>query len=88
MFTSGTRIPRLLGVWNYLNNYFAMYTRLTLPYTRGTRICRLLGFKNYLNNYTAMYARLTRSCILVELASPAYLGLGMIEIIILRCINL
>ena len=27
--TRGTRIPRLLGVRNYLNNYFAMYTRPT-----------------------------------------------------------
>ena len=24
-------IPRVLGVRNYLNNYFAMYKRLTLP---------------------------------------------------------
>ena len=27
--TRGTRIPRLLVVKSYLNNYFAMYTRLT-----------------------------------------------------------
>ena len=27
--TSGTRFPRLLGVRNYLKNYFAMYKRLT-----------------------------------------------------------
>ena len=47
-------------------------------YTRGTRIPRLLGFKNYLNNYYAIYKRLTRSRIGVELASPDYLGLGII----------
>ena len=28
-YTRGTRIHRLLGVWNYLNNNFAMYKRLT-----------------------------------------------------------
>ena len=28
-YTRGTRIPRLLGVRNYLNNYFTMYKRLT-----------------------------------------------------------
>ena len=28
-YKRGTRIPRLLGVRNYLNNYFAMYKRLT-----------------------------------------------------------
>ena len=26
--TRVTRIPRLLGVKNYLNNYFSLYTRL------------------------------------------------------------
>ena len=47
-------------------------------YTRETRIPHLLGFKNYLNNYYAMYKHLTRSRISVELASPDYLGLGII----------
>ena len=28
-YTGETRIPRLLGVKNYLNNYFTMYTCLT-----------------------------------------------------------
>ena len=28
-YTRGNRILRLRGVRNYLNNYFAMYTRLT-----------------------------------------------------------
>ena len=28
-YRRGTRIPHLLGVRNYLNNYFVMYTRLT-----------------------------------------------------------
>ena len=36
------------------------------------------GVRNYLNNYVAMCKRLTRSRIRVELASPAYLGLGVI----------
>ena len=49
---------------------------------RGTRIPRLLGVKNDSNNYVGMYKRLTRSRIRVELSSPAYLGLGIIQIII------
>ena len=28
-YTRETRLHRLLGVRNYLNNYFAIYTRLT-----------------------------------------------------------
>ena len=32
--TRGTRMPRLLGVRNYLNNYLAMYKRLTRSGTR------------------------------------------------------
>ena len=28
-YSGGPRIPCLLGVRNYLNNYFAMYKRLT-----------------------------------------------------------
>ena len=28
-YSGRTCIPRLLGVSNYLNNYFAIYTRLT-----------------------------------------------------------
>ena len=78
MYTCGTRMPRQLGVRNCLNNYFSMYTRLTLPYTCGTGILHKLGFKNYINNYFTMYKRLPRSCIQVELATPAYLGLGII----------
>ena len=31
----GTRIPRLLGVKNYLSNYFAMFILLTLSLLRG-----------------------------------------------------
>ena len=49
-----------------------------LPYTRRTRILHLLDVMNYLSNHVAMYQRLTRSCIQVELASAAYLGLGVI----------
>ena len=52
-------------------------------YTHGSRIPRPLGVRNYLNNSFTMYKRVTRSRIRVELASPAYLGLGTIEIIIL-----
>ena len=29
LYTRGTRIPRLLKVKNYSNNYFAIYPRLT-----------------------------------------------------------
>ena len=47
-------------------------------YTHGARIHRLLGVRNYLNNYCAMYKCLMRSRIRVELASPAYMGLGII----------
>ena len=44
--TRGTRIPRLLVVQNYLNNYFAMYTRLTLSRIRvelASPACLRLG---------------------------------------------
>ena len=53
---------------------------------RGMRIPHLIGVKNYLHFYFAMCTRLTRSRIRVELASPTYWGLGMIEIIILTFI--
>ena len=49
----------------------------TFPDTRGTCIPRLLGVKNYVNNYFAMYTRLTRSRMRVDLASFAYLRLGI-----------
>ena len=46
-----------------------MYTRLTrFPYKRGTRDLHLLVVK---------YRRLTRTRICVDLASTAYLGLGI-----------
>ena len=78
-YTRGTRTPRLLGMKNYLNNYFVMYkTSDALPNMRGTHLRRLLGVGNYLNNYFFMYTRLTRARIRVDLASPAYLGLGII----------
>ena len=32
--TRGTRVPHLLGVRNYLENYFAMYPRLTRSHIR------------------------------------------------------
>ena len=57
-----------------------------LPHTRETRIPRLLGVWNYLNNYFA-YKRLTRFRICVNHASPAYLRLKIIQIVILRCSN-
>ena len=44
---------------------------------RENRIPALLGVRNYLNNYFALYTHLPRSRIGVELASPAYLGLGI-----------
>ena len=52
-------------------------TSNALPYMSGTRIPCLLGVKNYLNNYFA-YKRLSSSRKRVELASPAYLGFGII----------
>ena len=42
-YTRGSRIPRLLGVRNYLNNYFAMYRRLTRSHIRAE-----LAFPAYL----------------------------------------
>ena len=77
-YTGQTRISRLLGVKNYLNNYLAMCTLSDLlPYTRESRIARLLEVINYLNNYFAIYTCLTRFRIRVELASPAW-GLRII----------
>ena len=49
-----------------------------LPYTLRARIPSLPGVRNYLNNYFATYTRLSRSSRHMELASPAYLGLGII----------
>ena len=78
MYTRGTRSPNLLAVRDYLNNYFAMDTRLTFPYTRGSQIPSLLEVRNYSNNDFVMYTRLTRSHIHSVLVFPAYLGLGII----------
>ena len=63
------------------------YTPDALQYTRGNRIPRLRGVRNYVNNNFAMYKRLTCSRVRVELVSPGYLGLGIIQIIILPCIH-
>ena len=49
-----------------------------LVYTRGSVIPRPLGDRNYLNIYFAMYKRVTRSWVHLDLASPTYLGLGII----------
>ena len=67
-----TRIPRLLGVKNYLNNYLA-YKRLTRSRIRVEIAPHLLGVWNYFAN-----KRLTLPRIRVKLATPAYLGLGII----------
>ena len=64
-----------------------MYKRRPRSRTRGTRITLLLRVRNYLNNYFVMYKRLTISRIRLELASLAYLGLGIIQIIIFPCIR-
>ena len=58
-----------------------------LPYCRVTRIHRLLEVRNYLNIYFSMYTRLTRSHIYADLASPTYIWLRIMKIIILVCIN-
>ena len=48
------RIPRLLGLKNFLNNCFAhRCISILFPNIRGTHILQLLGFKNYLNNFFA-----------------------------------
>ena len=72
----GTRIPRLFGFWNYLNNYYVMYKRLTRSRIRVELASPLLGVRNYLNNYFANYTRMTRSGIRMKFRSPAYLELG------------
>ena len=78
-------MPRLVGLRNYLNNYFFFLflfilpckTSEALPYTRGARIPRLLGVRYYLNNYFANYTLMAHSRIRVETASPACFGLGI-----------
>ena len=85
-YTGGTRIPRLLGVRYYLNNYFANYTHVKHSLIRvELAFPAYWGSRNYVINYFAMYKRLMHSRRLVEHASPAYLGLGTIKIIILPC---
>ena len=42
-YTPGDRIPHLLGVRSYLNNYFAMFILLT-----GSRIRAVLAWPAYL----------------------------------------
>ena len=76
LYTRRTRNPLPTYGWEYLNNYL-IYTSDALPYTRGTRILRLHGVRNYLKNYIAIYKHLTHSRICVELASHAYMGLGI-----------
>ena len=74
-YMRGIRIPRLLGVRYYLNNYYAMYTCLKRSrISEETRIPRQLGVSNYSNDYFALSERLTRSRIRVELASPPTWG--------------
>ena len=78
-YTCGTRSPRLLGVRNYLNNYFAMCKRLTHSRIRVELAApRLVGVSNYLNKYFARCTCLTRCPIQADLASNTYLGLGII----------
>ena len=78
-YTRGTRMPRLRGVRNYLNNYFAKYKRLARSRIRvKTHMPRVVGVRNYLENYCAKYKRMTLSSIRLELASPACFGLGII----------
>ena len=64
----------LLGVRNYLNNYFAMYTRLTRSvYGWYSHPPTQWGYE-LLKNYFVLYARMTCSDLRVEQASPAYSG--------------
>ena len=69
--------PAYLGLWIIYKIFREIWTSDALPYTSGTRIPFLLGVKNYLNNYFAMYRSLTHTRIRAELASSAYLGLGI-----------
>ena len=72
-----TRISRLLGVRNYLNNYFAMYTRRTC-----SRICvelvslGYMGFGVHLIINLIPHDRRRDFLFYVELAFPGYLGFG------------
>ena len=77
-YTRGSHILRLLGVRNYLNNYFAMYKHLTRSRVQVELATLPNRVRNYLNNYCTKYRALTCSSIRVELACPAYLGLGII----------
>ena len=54
-----------------------MYKRLMRSRISVGRAPLLLEVKNNFNNYSTIYKHLTRSRILVEIASPAYLGLGI-----------
>ena len=76
-----THLPQLLGVRNYLKNYFAMYTRLTRSSVRvelAPPPPPLLEVKNYSNNNFALYTSSRHSSECAELVSPAYMGLGII----------
>ena len=83
-YTGGTPIARLLGVRNYLNNYFVIYTRLTC-----SRICvelaspGYMGFGFHLIINLIPHDHLCDFLFYVELAFPGYLGFGD-----LLCINL
>ena len=50
-YTGGTGIPRLRGVKNYLNHYFAMYACLA-RYRMRVKVASpaYTGFHHYLNN--------------------------------------
>ena len=76
----GTRIPHLHGVKNYLNNYFAMYTRLT-----RSRKCVELASPGYMDFGDHLIINLlspdhVRDFLCYEEhASLGYLGLGTIK---------
>ena len=53
-YTCGTGIPRLLGVKNYLKNYFTVYKRLTRSRTllENFHVYRDIVFTFYVSKYT------------------------------------
>ena len=75
-----------LGIGLIKKLFCQVYTSDALPNTGGTQIHHLRGVRNYLNNYFAKFKCLTRTRIRVELACPAYMGVGIIYKIILPSI--
>ena len=74
----GTRIPRILGIRNYLKNYFAMYKRLTRSRIQVELTSPPAWSYKLFEKLFFMYKLLTHSRIRVQLASRVYLRLEII----------